>query len=158
MGPLQRGKLTRPEISHYHNKVQRNHWRRSWWSTFCSIWSHSRHAINFIWKMFCLPFDLNFSSLEQKSSDERGGDVFIQVVASASMISIFFFHSQHKTFNQSPTLFAVMWKPTIWQSSQSKPKRDSSDSWRLVCKIKQKEILYFFWKSCLLLLQVSCHI
>lgn len=38
-------------------------------------------------------------------------------------------------------------KPTIWQSRRSKPKQGCTDSWRLSCKIKQKNkllLLLFF--------------
>lgn len=49
-----------------------------------------------------------------------------------------YFSFQHKSFYQSPTLFAVMRKPTIWHSQPRQSKQDSSDSWRPVCKIKQK--------------------
>lgn len=101
---------------------------------------HCRHAMNFIWKIFCLPFYINFSSLEHPQElrwDRRG------CFYSSCCFCFSDFHipppPQHKYFNQSPTLFAVMWKPTIWQPSQSKPKQDSSDSWRLLCKIKQGE-------------------
>lgn len=130
------------------NNVQRDQWTRNWrkhfllyLSTAVTLWT--------LYERYSVYHFILTSALwnTHKSSDETGGDVFIQVVASASLISIFPPPpQQHKNFNQSPTLFAVMWKPTIWQPSQSKPKQDSSDSWRLLCKIKQEKKYFIFLK------------
>lgn len=93
----------------------------------------------------------------------REGDIFMQVVASASLISIFL----PPTLKLQPIAGVICSyvKPTIWQSRRSKPKQGCTDSWRLSCKIKQKnKLLLFFYpppppsKSCLLRLRAPCPI
>lgn len=88
-------------------------------------------------------FYTNSSSLKcHQSSDETGGDIFMQVVASASLISIFL----PPTLKLQPIAGVICSyvKPTIWQSRRSKPKQGCTDSWRLSCKIKQKNKLLLF--------------
>lgn len=69
----------------------------------------------------------------------------MQVVASASLISIFL----PPTLKLQPIAGVICSyvKPTIWQSRRSKPKQGCTDSWRLSCKIKQKNklLLLFFY-------------
>lgn len=89
---------------------------------------------------FFFLFYTNSSSLKcHQSSDETGGDIFMQVVASASLISI----SLPPTLKLQPIagIICSYVKPTIWQSRRSKPKQGCTDSWRLSCKIKQKNKL-----------------
>lgn len=68
----------------------------------------------------------------------------MQVVASAALISIFL----PPTLKLQPIAGVICSyvKPTIWQSRRSKPKQGCTDSWRLSCKIKQKNklLLFFF--------------
>lgn len=94
-----------------------------------------------------------------RSSDETGGDIFIQVVASASLISIFL----PPTLKLQPIVGVICSyaEPTIWQSRRSKPKQGCTDSWRRSCKIKQKNKLLSSPhppKSCLLRLRAPCPI
>lgn len=82
--------------------------------------------------------------------------LLFKLFASASLISIFFFPTLKLSTNRQRYL-QLCEKPTIWHSQprRSKPKQHSSDSWRLVCKIKQKKWLYFS-QNPLFLLGIPC--
>lgn len=90
-------------------------------------------------KTLCFSFYTNSALKCHQSSDETAGDIFIQVVASASLISIFL----PPTLKLQPIVGDICShvKPTIWQSRPSKPKPGCADSWRLPCKIQQKNKL-----------------
>ena len=110
---------------------------------------YERHSVyHFI--LTCAFWSSNAAQTRQE------GTLLFKLFASASLISIFFFPTLKLSTNRQRYL-QLCEKPTIWHSQprRSKPKQHSSDSWRLVCKIKQKNWLYFS-RNPLFLLGIPC--
>lgn len=95
-----------------------------------------------IWKTFCLAYITCITGTPQKPRWDRRGR-FIQVVG-FSDFHVFLSNIKASTNCQCYLQLCEIPPSGNSQPSQSKPKQDSSDSWRQVCKLNIKMNLIFY--------------